>query len=145
MDRLPFSELWAVDFEFRALPGERPVPVCMVAKELRSGRLLRRWRDELPARPPFPGDQDSLFIAYAAQAELGCFLELGWPMPARILDLYVEFCATTNGLQLPHGRSLLAALAWHGIPAITSEEKSAGRALAMQGAWTPAERAALLD
>jgi len=149
MDRLPFSELWAVDFEFRALPGERPVPVCMVAKELRSGRLLRRWRDELPARPPFPVDQDTLFIAYAAQAELGCFLELGWPMPARILDLYAEFCETTNGWKLPlvgrSYRSLLAALSWHGISAITSEEKTAGRALAMQDTWTDTERAALLD
>src|SRR6266536_35658 len=145
MDRLPFRELWAVDFEYRALPGERPAPVCMVAKELRSGRLLRLWRNELPVRPPFRVDRDSLFIAYAAQAELGCFLTLGWSMPARILDLYVEFCAATNGWKLPNGRTLLAALAYHGIPAITSAEKTAGRALAMQDAWTDAERTALLD
>jgi DNA polymerase-1 len=145
LDRLPFRELWAVDFEYRAGPGARPVPVCMVARELRSGRLLRLWRDQLPARPPFPVDQDSLILSYAAAAELGCFLELGWPMPARVLDLYVEFCAITNGVRLPHGRSLLAALSFFGMPAITSEEKSAGRALALQASWTPAERAALLD
>jgi DNA polymerase I len=145
MNRLPFRQLWAVDFEFRADPGARPEPVCMVARELRSGRLLRLWRDELPARPPFPVDADSLFIAYAAQAELGCFLELGWPLPARILDLYLEFSAATNGLERPGGRSLLTALSWHGIPGITKDEKAAGRALAMQGTWTTSERAALLD
>jgi hypothetical protein len=142
---LPFRQLWAVDFEYGAPPGGRPDPVCMVAKELRSGRLLRLWRDELPARPPFPVDEGSLFVAYAAAAELGCFAELGWPLPARILDLYAEFCAITNGLAHPHGRGLLAALAWHGLPAITKEEKTAGRALALQGTWTAAERAALLD
>src|SRR3954470_2063465 len=107
MDRLPFGELWAVDFEYGTLPGGRPVPVCMVARELRSGRLLRLWRGELGSAPAFPGGEASLFIAYAAVAELSCFLALGWPMPTRILDLYVEFRALTNGRTLPQGRGLL--------------------------------------
>jgi hypothetical protein len=145
MDRLPFRELWAVDFEFRARPGARPEPVCMVARELRSDQLFRLWRDDLRDRPPFPTDQDTLFISYSAAAELGCFLELGWPIPARILDLYVEFKASTNGWYLQQGHSLLAALSYHGLPGITSAEKSAGRALAMQDSWTPAEKVALLD
>ena len=42
MDRLAcIKEVWAVDFEFTQPPGERPVPVCLVARELRSGRLVR--------------------------------------------------------------------------------------------------------
>jgi DNA polymerase I len=123
-----------------------PVPVCLVAKELRSGRLLRLWQDELPGRPPFPVDDRALFVAYMAAAELGCFLELGWPMPARILDLYVEFRALANGRKLPHGRGLLGALAFHGLPGITSEQKEAGRALVMRGGpWTPGERTDVLD
>ena len=44
-----FREVWLVDFEFQAPAGERPRPVCMVARELRTGRLLRLWRDELLA------------------------------------------------------------------------------------------------
>jgi DNA polymerase-1 len=32
---LPFREVWALDFEFTAEPGGLPVPVCMVARELR--------------------------------------------------------------------------------------------------------------
>ena len=42
---LPFREVWAVDFEFIADPGEHPRPVCLVAWELRSGRKLKLWRD----------------------------------------------------------------------------------------------------
>jgi DNA polymerase-1 len=145
LNRLPFRELWAIDFEYRAAPGDRPVPVCMVSRELRSGRLLRLWRDQLPTRPPFPVDRDTLVVSYASSAELGCFLELGWPIPARVLDLYAEFCATTNGRPPPDGRSLLSALSCYGLPSITSEEKTAGRRLAMQTSWTPAERQALLD
>lgn len=149
MERLPFKEIWAADFEFGTPVGGRPEPVCLVARELRSGRLLRLWRDELPSRPPFDIGPNSLFISYAAAAELSCFLVLGWPMPARILDLYVEFCASTNGLVLPSigrsRRSLLCALSWYGISAITSEEKESGRALALQGSWSSTEKAALLD
>lgn len=110
---LPFREIWAVDFEFTSDPGERPVPVCMIAREVGTGRLIRLWQDELPARPPFPVDESALFIAYLASAELGCFLELGWPLPAGIIDLYAEFRAETNELPLPEGRGLLGALAHH--------------------------------
>jgi hypothetical protein len=149
MDRLRFREVWAADFEFRALNGERPEPVCLVAKELRSGQLLRLWHDELcHGRPPIPTDRDSLFVAYYTPAELSCFLALGWPMPERILDLYAEFRARTNGLTQTKDRryrSLLDALTFYGLPSITKDEKDAGRSLALQGHWTAEERAALID
>ena len=32
-----FREVWLADFEFSAPPGERPLPVCLVAREFRSG------------------------------------------------------------------------------------------------------------
>src|SRR5262245_18792271 len=121
---LPFDEVWAIDFEFIARTGERPIPVCMVARELGSGRLLRLWADELPWwTPPFRTDDRVLFVAYFASAEWSCFAQRGWPMPRRIIDLYAEFRVDTNGLSLPAGRSLLGALSHHGIPAITSEQK----------------------
>ena len=51
--RLPYEEVWCLDFEFRAPDGERPEPLCMVAREIRSGRELRLWRDRLElGRPP---------------------------------------------------------------------------------------------
>ena len=49
--RLPFREVWAVDFEFTAPPGERPKPLCVVARELRSGRVVRQWLDGVPGPP----------------------------------------------------------------------------------------------
>lgn len=95
---LPFAEVWAVDFEYNASPGENPEPVCLVASELRSGREVRLWRDEFGAQPPYPTDSSSLFIAYYASAKIGCHLAIGWPVPERVLDLFTEFRNDTNGI-----------------------------------------------
>src|SRR4051794_35682086 len=88
-----FAAIWLVDFEFHQPDGELPIPLCMVARELRTGKTLRLWREDLVSRnrAPFPTDANSLFVAYYASAEIGCFLALGWPPPVRILDLYAEF------------------------------------------------------
>jgi hypothetical protein len=143
-----FREIWLVDFEFHAPPGERPQPVCLAAREFRSGRQIRLWQDELRARqePPYPVGTDSLFVAYYASAELGCHLALAWPMPQRILDLYAEFRRNTTGLAVPHGNGLLAALAWHGLDAMAAVEKDSMRQLVLRGSpWTADERRAILD
>src|SRR5262245_5229462 len=94
---LPFREIWLVDFEFNAAPGERPNPVCLCAHELKSGRRLEQWHDELGAEPPYSIDAGALIVAYFASAEIGCHLALGWPKPARVLDLFTEFRGKTNG------------------------------------------------
>ena len=111
-----------------------------------SGQLLRLWQDELPARPPFRVDDQALFVAYYASAEVGCFLSLGWPVPARLLDLFAEFRNETNGLALTGGSSLLGALAYHHIPSITSDQKHEDRELVMRGGpWSGSERRRILD
>jgi hypothetical protein len=147
MDALPFRQVWAVDFEFTAPPGERPTPLCLVARELRSGRLERLWlADRAPALPPFGIGNDCLFVAYYASAEMGCHLALDWPMPARILDLFAEFRNLTNGLPTPCGASLLGALAYFGLDSLNATEKSEMRQLAIRGGpFTSMERTALLD
>jgi hypothetical protein len=38
--RLPFAAVWAVDYEFSTDQTFRPVPICLVAKELRSGQTI---------------------------------------------------------------------------------------------------------
>ena len=56
IDGLPFRQVWVVDTEYVAAPGERPDPVCLVAREMRSGRTVRLWRDQLRklSAPPYP-------------------------------------------------------------------------------------------
>lgn len=126
--------------------GESPQPVCLVAKEIGTGRLIRLWQDQLGPKPPFEVDNNTLIVAYYAPAEIGCFLALGWPVPSRIVDLYAEFRRETNALAVPEGRGLLAALTRHRITGITSEEKKSGRDLVIRGGpWSDSERREILD
>src|SRR5262249_4351459 len=81
-----------------------------------------------------------------ASAEMGCYRVLGWPMPERILDLFTEFRARTNGLATPLGSGLLGALAYFGLDAMGATEKEEMRALILRGGpWSSAERTAILD
>ena len=111
-----------MDFEFRAPAGERPDPVCLVAREVRTGRVLRQWRDEFSKRPPYRSDAKVLFVAFYASAELGCHLALGWPMPVHTLDLYVEFRerykrpSDTGRPRTSRGAGLLRSGSHHGNP-----------------------------
>jgi hypothetical protein len=145
---IPFSEIWLCDFEFRADPGERPCPVCMAARELHTGQQIRLWRGELLElrHAPFNTGADTVFVAYFASAELGCFLELGWPLPVNILDLYVEHRVETNGGLAACGNGLVGALALRGLAHIDAGEKEAMRRLVLDNTtWSEAERVAILD
>src|SRR5262245_29400836 len=141
-----FREIVLADCEFAVTPGNRPVPVCLVAHELRSGRRFRVWRDQFGPAPPYATGPDVLFVAYYASAELGCYRVLGWPMPERILDLFCEFSARTNGLDTPGGKGLLGALAYFGLDAIGASEKAEMRELVLRGGrWSETERRAILE
>jgi hypothetical protein len=141
-----FRELVMVDTEFAITPGNRPIPVCLVAHELRSGRRVRIWQDQFGPVPPYATGRDVLFVAYYASAELGCYRVLGWPMPERILDLFCEFRARTNGLDTPAGNSLLGALTYFGLDGMGAAEKDSMRDLVLRGGpWSEMERTAILD
>lgn len=142
----PFREIWFVDFEFRQDLNGLPDPVCLVAHELRSGRCIRQWRDDMGERPPYDIGDDALFVAYYASAELGCHLSLGWSLPTRIIDLYAEFRNLTNGSDLPAGRGLLGALAQFGLPTMDTGRKELMRELVLRGGpWSSDDRAAIID
>jgi hypothetical protein len=132
---LPFREVVAVDFEFTVTPGNQPEPVCLVAHELRSGRRFRVWRDQFGSGPPYATGDDVLFVAFYASAELGCYRVIGWPMPTRILDLFVEFRDRTNGLATPDGASLLTALTYFGLDSIGATEKREIQKAIGAGEW----------
>ncbi len=142
-----YRQVWAVDFEFCGGAGEKPAPLCLVARELHSGDLMRCWLAEgAAATPPYSTGPDSLFVAYYASAELGCHLALNWPMPVRILDLFAEFRDRMSGLPVPCGSSLLGALTYFGLDGIAAAEKDAMRSLALRGGpYTDVEQTALQD
>ena len=141
-----YREIVLADFEFESRQGERPVPVCMVAWELRSGRRFRIWLDQFGPTPPYATGPDVLFVAYYASAELGCHRVLGWPMPERILDLFAEFRDRTNGLTTPAGAGLLGALTYFGLDAMGATEKKELQQAIGNGSWRGHyEPAAILD
>jgi DNA polymerase I len=96
---LPFEELWAVDTEFYPGPGlangsregDAPTPLCLVALEMRSGRIVRLWQDDFGPFPPYRLDAGALIMGYMVSAELGSHIALGWGRPACALDPYIEF------------------------------------------------------
>jgi DNA polymerase-1 len=130
-----FREIVLVDFEFEALQGERPNPLCLVAWELRSGRKFRIWKDQFGLVPPYATGPDVLFVAYYASAELGCYRVLGWRAPDRILDLFVEFRNRTNGLGTPAGAGLLGALTYFGLDSMGASEKKELQKCIGTGTW----------
>jgi hypothetical protein len=143
-----FKGVWLGDFEFTQRPGELPIPICFVTKEVRTGHTLRLWEDELRTahRPPFPTGPESLFISFYSSAEVACFLELGWTTPECIVDLFAEFRCLTNGRDVPCGNGLLGALLYFGLDAMDAVEKDSLQELAQRGApFTPVEKATLLD
>jgi hypothetical protein len=146
LSELPFDEIWPFDFEFMSRPGERPDVVCLVARELRSGRTLRLWRDQLGKAPPYRSDRRALFVCFVANAECACHLALGWPLPARILDLSPVFRNLTNGLPAPEGKGLLGALRYYGLDAIGAKLKDDMRNRILQGwPFTPEEQRRILE
>jgi DNA polymerase I len=130
-----YRETILADFEFEIGPGERPVPVCLVAKELRSGQTFRIFQDQFGAGPPYAAGPDVLFVAYYASAELGCYRALNWPMPERILDLFTEFRDRTNGLPLPCGANEIGALVYFGLDHMDAVVKKTMQEAIGSGAW----------
>ena len=130
-----FREIVLADFEFETGIGERPVPICCVARELRSGRVLRIFEGEFGTAPPYASGRDVLFVAYYASAELGCYRALGWPMPERVLDLFCEFRDRTNGLPTPSGSGELGALIYFGLDHMDAVEKKYMQEMIGSGKW----------
>jgi hypothetical protein len=142
-DGIPFRHVVVVDTEFNfgghdsfeeaSRSGERQRPICLVAKELRTGQTWRIWHTERGPQPPFPIGLDALVIAFYSSAEWGSFRAWGWPTPANVVDLYAEFRARTNGLTTPAGSGLVGALVHFGLDTIGSREKDELRLRIIRG------------
>jgi DNA polymerase family A len=144
---LPFREIWCVDTEFYPGPGlanggrdgDASTPLCLVAKELRTGRIIRQWQDEFGPFPPYRLDGDALVIGYLISAEFGTHIALGWGQPAACLDAYAEFRHLTNDGCLKSGDrdrgfySINGALRYFRLDEIDLARKQATRQRILQG------------
>jgi hypothetical protein len=157
---LPFREIWCVDFEYypgRGLAnggreGDAVTPLCLVAFEMRTGRLVRLWQDELGRFPPYRLDADALIMGYMISAEFGCHIARGWGQPARALDLYVEFRHYVNDGAVKSGDrdkgffGLAGALQYFCEDSIDASHKHDMRERILRGPpFTAEERAEILD
>jgi hypothetical protein len=97
--RSQFSSIWHIDFEYQEDANHLPIPICLYCFEEHTGRSISLWRYELLKldRAPFDTGPSSLIVAYASNAELGCFLSLNWSFPHNVLDIYVETIVAING------------------------------------------------
>ena len=157
---LPFREIWCADFEFYpgaglangGKDGDKATVLCLVAKEMRSGRMIQLWQDELGPFSPYRLDDDLSFIAYMNSAEFGCHIALGWGQPACSVDAYVEFRHFTNDGAIKAAdrdkgfHSLPGALRFFGEDGISAAHKKEMRDRIIQGpSFNADERRAILD
>jgi DNA polymerase I len=144
---LPFREIWCVDTEYfpgcglrnGGREGDQITPLCLVAFEMRSGRVVRQWQDELGPFPPYRLDSDALFIGYMLTAEFGFHIARGWGQPACAIDPYVEFRHFVNDGTIKSGDrekgffSLDGALRYCGENGIDTAHKKEMRDRILQG------------
>jgi DNA polymerase I len=157
---LPFEEIWVVDTEFYPGPGlanggrdgDQTTPLCLVALEMRSGRIVRLWQDEFGPFPPYRMDAGALIAGYMISAEFGSHIARCWGKPACALDPYVEFRHHVNDGAVKSGDrekgffSLDGALRFFGEDGIDAAHKADMRDRILQGPpFTADERAAILD
>jgi hypothetical protein len=128
-----FREVWFLDTEFCQPDGERPRPICLVAREHYSGAVVRQWLWGEPSpQPPFAPAPDVLAVSYSATAEWSVYLALDWQLPVRILDLYAEYRWLLSGFKMP-GYGQLDAMDAFGLPCMGELFKSDMRALCRRG------------
>lgn len=144
-----YREVWVVDTEFVSgtpsadgdpIPnGEPVVPVCLVAQELHSGRVVKLAlnHEGQEAANPLPSGADVLHLVYTATAEMGFYLAMGWTLPLNVLDLWVERRNLTNGLLDGNfeliDTSLVGTCADYGLVHTATERKEAMRSRILQG------------
>jgi len=157
---LPYREVWLVDTEFYpglglangGKEGDAATPLCLAAREMRSGRTIRLWQDEFGPFPPYRLDNDALFIAYLNSAEFGTHIARGWGEPAASLDAYLEFRHFVNDGAVKPGQrekgffGIGGALRYFCEDTIDLERKQSMRDRILQGPpFTAQEKQEILD
>ena len=144
---LPFREVWCIDTEYYpgrgkangGRDGDTITPFCLVAYEMRSGRVVRLSQHELGPFPPYRLDADALIITFFSTAEFGFHIAQGWGEPACALDAHIEFRHFVNDGTIKSGErekgffSLGGALRYFGEDGIDTAHKKDMRDRTIQG------------
>jgi hypothetical protein len=94
-----YRRVWVVDTEYCQIGGERPRARCLCALDLFSGERREVWLAGVINPPcPFEMTADECFVFFAADADVGIFINLKWPIPRHVIDPRVEFMRVRNGL-----------------------------------------------
>ncbi len=112
-----FSALWIVVVATAKQHGECSEPLLMTAIDHSTQQVVEIGMPALRQinGPPYPTAPDCLLITIDGTAVAGVHLSLGWPPPARVIDLMVEFRKMTNGNTAPVVGGLGGALLWFGL------------------------------
>ena len=143
-----FPRVILEDFEFIAAPGERPDVICGAFHDLSTGQTTRLWREpDDQLSPPYDLGGDTLVVSFVFNAEGGCHLSLGWPLPKNVLDLSPEFKCHVNGKGIPRkNQGLIGALQYFGLSSIAPKHKDAMRDRILKGRpFTVEEQKQILD
>ena len=68
-----YARVWCIDFEFSHQPGGLPLPLCMVAREVRTQELVRVWLADGVQSCPILFNKSDLIVAYYASGKLVVF------------------------------------------------------------------------
>jgi hypothetical protein len=128
-----FKEIWVIDYEFISGNGNPSQPICYVAKNVTTNKIIKHWIDGTESSPDYPLDDSSLLVTYYGTAEMGCHASLKFNFPIYLLDLFTEFRCLTNGRRVPAGHSLIGACSYFGISASDATYKDAMRDRILQG------------
>jgi hypothetical protein len=133
LDRVPFDRVIVLDHEFDHPAGGLPDPLCLVARDLKTGERITRWLDKGDPGPcPYDTGPGTLIIGHAINAECLCHRVLGWPLPTYTLCTYAETRAALNGSADGKAGLLVAAQRFR-VPTITAADKDFGREIAKRG------------
>ena len=139
-----FEEIWFVDFEFISRPGEHPDVLCLCAYELRAGRRIQLWEDQLgPAPPLLHGRPRTVrLLRRDRRMRLPSRTRLAAARARCSISSPMFRCYINGRVPPPEGKGLVGALRHFGLDTAGEKYKEAMRTRILQGRPYSAEEMA---
>lgn len=109
-----FIEIWCVGLVSDSYEGDRPTPLYLEGRDIRSDIYFNYQRGDIE-KPPITISDKTLIVGFECSRMINCFRSQGWDLPENIIDLYAEFRCLTNDNKPDSVYDLEEALAIFGI------------------------------